>query len=107
MSCAAEAFDSFEGLFVFQGENDAECVPVDVGMMGVWLARTVISAILVGRITRTVIDKADVKDLPEVLTGLSMLAGVLSTPSRPGLQTAGPAETVTDDAEVRDGRTAR
>lgn len=32
MSCAAEAFDPFEGLSCFQGENDAGCIPVDVGV---------------------------------------------------------------------------
>jgi hypothetical protein len=75
--------------------------------MGVWLARTVISALLIGRITKTVIEKADVKDLPEVLTGLSVLAGGLSTPSRPALQTAISAGTVTGNAKVREGRPAR
>ena len=74
---------------------------------GLWFARTVVWAFLIDRIIRTVIEKADVKDLPEVLPGLGMLAGKLSGPGRPALQTAVSAETVTDGAKVREGRTAR
>jgi len=74
---------------------------------GLWFARTVIWAFLVDRIIRAVIEKADVKDLPEVLPGLGMLAGKLSAPSRATPQTAIFAETVTDGAKVREDRTSR
>ena len=74
---------------------------------GLWFARTVVWAFLINRIIRTVIEKADVKDLPEVLPGLGMLAGKLSAPSRATLQTAIFAETVTDGAKVREDRTSR
>jgi hypothetical protein len=68
-----------------------------------WFARTVVWAFLVDRIIRTVIEKADVKDLPEVLLGLGMLAGKLSVPGRPALQTAVSGETVADGAKIRAG----
>jgi hypothetical protein len=74
---------------------------------GLWFARTVIWAFLVDRIIRAVIEKADVKDLPEVLPGLGMLAGKLSAPSRATPQTAIFAEAVTDGAKVREDRTCR
>ncbi len=74
---------------------------------GLWFARIVIWAFLVDRIIRAVIEKADVKDLPEVLPGLGMLAGKLSAPSRATPQTAIFAETVTDGAKVREDRTSR
>ena len=74
---------------------------------GLWFARIVVWAFLINRIIRTVIEKADVKDLPEVLPGLGMLAGKLSAPSRATPQTAIFAETVTDGAKVREDRTSR
>ena len=74
---------------------------------GLWFARTVVWAFLINRIIRTVIEKADVKDLPEVLPGLGMLAGKLSAPSGAAMQIAVFAETVTDGAKVREDRTAR
>jgi len=74
---------------------------------GLWFIRAVIGAILVDRITRTVVEKADAKDLPEVLTGLGALAGVLSAPGRHAPQTAGRAVAVPDGAGVLEGRPAR
>src|SRR5215470_8635901 len=50
---------------------------------GLWFVRAVIGAFLVDRVTRTVVEKADVKDLPEMLTVLGVLAGVLAASSRP------------------------
>jgi hypothetical protein len=70
-------------------------------------ARTVIWALLVDRITRIVVEKADVKDLPQVLAGLGVLVGVLAAPSRLAPQAAVSAEPVTGDAAVRDGGPAR
>jgi hypothetical protein len=74
---------------------------------GLWFIRTVIGALLVERITRTVVEKADAKDLPEVLTGLGALAGALSAPGRHDPQTAGRAVAVPDGAGVQEGRPAR
>lgn len=74
---------------------------------GLWFVRAVIGAFLVGRITRTVVEKADVKDLPEVLTGLGVLAGVLSASSRPVPRTTMSTPAAAIDVEVREGGRAR
>jgi hypothetical protein len=107
LSFAAEAFDSFEGLLCFKERTMMGVSPWMWAWMGVWLARTLVSTLLIGRIARTVIEKADVKDLPEVLAGLSVLAGALCTRSHPALQTAVSAETAAGDAGVREGKPAR
>lgn len=74
---------------------------------GLWFVRAIIGAFLVDRITRTVVEKADVKDLPEVLTGLGVLAGVLFAPNRPVPHAAISAVAAADGAEVREGGPAR
>lgn len=74
---------------------------------GLWFIRTVIGALLIDRIARTVVEKADAKDLPEVLTGLGALAGVLSAPGRRAPQTAVRAVAVPDGAELQEGEPVR
>jgi hypothetical protein len=74
---------------------------------GLWFVRAVIGAFLVDRVTRTVVEKADVKDLPEVLTGLGVLAGMLYASSRPVPQTTVSMVAAADGAEFREGGPAR
>ncbi len=57
-----------------------------------WLARTVVWASLVNRLIRTVVDKADAKDLPEVLTGLGDVARALSVQDRPVADAENPGQ---------------
>jgi hypothetical protein len=71
---------------------------------GLWFVRAVIGLFLAARITMTVVEKADVKDLPEVLTGLGALAGALSAPGGRGLQSAVSTGAAADGAGVgKDG----
>lgn len=62
-----------------------------------WCVRTAISAYLVDRITKIVVEKADVRDLPAVLTGLGVLAAALPMPRRPAPGPVGSKKAVTDD----------
>jgi hypothetical protein len=66
-------------------------------------ARTIIWVLLVNRVTKIVVEKADVKDLPQVLAGLGVLVGVLAGPSRLASLAVVCAEPVTGDVAVRDG----
>ena len=63
-----------------------------------WFARTVVWAFLVHRIIKTVVEKANVRDLPEVLTKLSLLATALSASNRRVRPTTVSAIGMTDDA---------
>jgi hypothetical protein len=74
---------------------------------GLWFARAVIGVILAARITTTVIEKAEVKDLPEVLTGLGALAGALSASGRPATPSAVSTGAAADGAGVHEGGPVR
>jgi hypothetical protein len=75
--------------------------------LGLWSARAVIGAFLAARITTTVIKKADVKDLPEVLAGLGALAGALSASSPPSPWSAASKGAAADGTRVRKGGRVR
>ena len=72
-----------------------------------WFARAVIWAFLVDRTIRTAVEKAAVEDLPEVLTGLSVLTAALCSYSRPAVRATVSGETTNNDAEIREGGSVR
>jgi hypothetical protein len=78
----------FEGLSCFRetmmpGTSSWMWALVAAVAPGLWCARTILCAFIVDRVAKIVVEKADVRDLPDVLAGLGALAEAVAAPSRP------------------------